>query len=325
MSTPVYELHSDTGNRMFVKRDDLLSFGLGGNKVRIANAFFDDMKEKNCDTMIAYGSTSSNLCRVIANRCAIEQIPCYIICSHSESEASDTVTSNTRLMELLGASMIPCKKNAIAQAVEDTRNRLLGAGRKPYYIYGNKYGTGNEGVAARAYADAYQEIIEAEHTLGITFDYLFHASGTGATQSGLICGHLLHGDAKKIVGISVSRDRKRGSSIIAQGVTSLLAEKGFPREFSLSEEILLEDEYRRGGYGLYDEAILACIQREFRTNSLPLDPVYTGKAFLGMEEYLKKHQIKEKNILFLHTGGTPLFYDCLNRGELTAFGKENLC
>ncbi|MDY2939245.1 MAG: pyridoxal-phosphate dependent enzyme [Fusicatenibacter sp.] len=319
MSTPVYELHSDNGNRMFVKRDDLLSFGLGGNKVRIAAAFFDDMKAKNCDTMIAYGSASSNLCRVIANRCAMEQIPCYIICSQSESETTREVTSNTRLMELLHAVIIPCKKDAIAPAVENTLLQLRREGRRPYYIYGNKYGTGNEGVPARAYADAYDEIIGDEASLGVTFDYIFHASGTGATQSGLICGHLLHGDQKKIVGISVSRDRERGSSIIAQGVTSLLAEKGYTNKFSPSEEIILEDGYRRGGYGLYDREILSCIRKEFCTNSLPLDPIYTGKAFLGMEEYLKDHQIRGKNILFLHTGGTPLFYDCLNRGELSDF------
>ena len=38
---------------------------------------------------------------------------------------------------------------------------------------------------------------------------------------------------------------------------------------------------------------------------MPLDPTYTGKAFWGMREYIKKNKIVGKKILFIHTGGTP--------------------
>ncbi len=44
---------------------------------------------------------------------------------------------------------------------------------------------------------------------------------------------------------------------------------------------------------------------------LPLDSTYTGKAFYGMKEYLTKNNIKDKKILFIHTGGTPLFFNDL--------------
>lgn len=30
-----------------------------------------------------------------------------------------------------------------------------------------------------------------------------------------------------------------------------------------------------------------------------------------MKEYIKKNHIKDKKILFIHTGGTPLFFDKL--------------
>ena len=50
---------------------------------------------------------------------------------------------------------------------------------------------------------------------------------------------------------------------------------------------------------------------------IPLDETYTGKAFTGMTEYIKKENITGKNILFIHTGGTPLFFDVLKetKGE----------
>lgn len=46
-------------------------------------------------------------------------------------------------------------------------------------------------------------------------------------------------------------------------------------------------------------------------NGIPLDPTYTGKAFLGMRDYIIKNNISNKNVLFIHTGGTPLFFDNL--------------
>ena len=42
---------------------------------------------------------------------------------------------------------------------------------------------------------------------------------------------------------------------------------------------------------------------------IPLDATYTGKAFMGMTEYIE--DVKGKNILFIHTGGTPLFFDAM--------------
>ena len=44
---------------------------------------------------------------------------------------------------------------------------------------------------------------------------------------------------------------------------------------------------------------------------IPLDTTYTGKAFWGMEKYILENKIEGKNILFIHTGGTPLFFNDL--------------
>lgn len=322
-NSPIYPIKNTkgNGNRIYVKREDLLPFSLGGNKVRIAREFFRDMEEKNCDTMVVYGNTRSNLCRVIANQCYIQNIPCYMISSREEHEKEREETGNSRLMELLGAKIIPCTKAEIASAVEETMKSIEETGRKPYYIYGNKWGTGNEATATAAYVKAYREIQDFEEEHALSFDYIFHASGTGATQSGLICGHILAGDSTKIIGISVSsREYERGVSVIRTGVESYLKGRKISRNFDTDQEIFLECKYNKGGYGIYDEEILDCIRRQFRKNSLPLDPVYTGKAFLGMEKYLEEQEITGKNILFLHTGGTPLFYDCLYAGKLKQEG-----
>ena len=307
--TPITKLNIP-GNRFFIKREDLLPFSCGGNKVRIAHEFLADMKAKGGNCLIMYGNSRSNLCRVLANACYMESIPCMMICS-DDPDGVHRKTGNSVLVDLLGLEIIYCQKSAIAPAVDEAMRRASARGLTPYYIYGNRLGTGNEGCAARAYAKAYDEICVQEETMGVHFDYIFHASGTGATQSGLVCGHLVRGDERIIVGISVSRDKKRGTDIIKSGVAQWFSDEGKSLPPRFTEEILLADDYLAGGYGEYNEEILETIRAEWRNDGVCLDPAYTGKAFHGMLSYLRENDIKDKNILFIHTGGTPLFYDAL--------------
>ncbi|MDD3337934.1 MAG: pyridoxal-phosphate dependent enzyme [Lachnospiraceae bacterium] len=315
--TPLYEIENrkGDGNHLFVKRDDLLPFSLGGNKVRIAQEFLADMKAKRKTAMIIYGDSRSNLCRVLANLCHREDIPCYMICTSVHSDGGET--NNSRIMEWLHTTIVPCEKNAIAPAVDETMELLKARGYDPYYIYGNRYGTGNEGVAARAYAKAYGEICSYEQERGIDFDYIFCPSGTGATHSGLVCGSLQVEDKRKIVGISVARDAKRGAEILKQGIESYFTLEGKACPEHFEDAVCFTDKYVLEGYGCANTAIYETIRREYEYNGLPLDPTYTGKAFWGMQEYLQEHEIRDKNILFLHTGGIPLFFDFLQGGKET--------
>ena len=64
-----------------------------------------------------------------------------------------------------------------------------------------------------------------------------------------------------------------------------------------------------GGYGQFNEEIIKTIKELLLNEGIPFDPTYTGKAFWGMKQYFKDRKINSKNILFIHTGGTPLFFD----------------
>ena len=65
------------------------------------------------------------------------------------------------------------------------------------------------------------------------------------------------------------------------------------------------------GYGNEDNRVKETIETVLKIYGIPLDATYTGKAFMGMTEYIK--DLKDKNILFIHTGGTPLFFDELRK------------
>ena len=118
------------------------------------------------------------------------------------------------------------------------------------------------------------------------------------------------------MGISVSRNETRGKQVIARNLEEYaqMHKSSLPQNFK--EKILFTDQYMENGYGTYSQDTADLIRSIYRSEGTPLDMTYTGKAFCGMVKYLEDHQIRNKNILFLHTGGTPLFFDFLEEYNL---------
>lgn len=290
--------------RLFIKRDDLIPFSFGGNKYRIASELFKDMSNKGCNCIIGYGNTRSNMCRVIANLASSKGYPCYIVNPILSDDPSE-ITYNGRIVNLCNAIIRKCPASNVAETIEAVIKECNEAGLKPYYINGDKYGRGNEEAQLRAYSLAYQEIKVQANELGLSFDYIFLPTGTGMTQGGLLAGKIQAKGNERIIGISVARDSNRETEIIY-----MMLDAFFGHPISRNGEVLVDDSFMCGGYGQYDDCVANTIHSLLINYGLPLDPIYTGKAFAGMVSYIKEHKI-EGNILFLHTGGSPLFFDYL--------------
>lgn len=299
-ATPIVFLDSIDSNKYYVKRDDLIPFSFGGNKARKARLFFKEIDSGDYDCVVTYGSHSSNHCRVIANECCRRGMKCYII---SPKEAS-AHSFNSQMMELFGAEITTVPVVSVHETIENTILNLERKGKKPYFIQGGGHGN----IGTEAYVQCYYEIIDQEKQLGVHFDYIFFASGTGTTQAGLVCGQLLSGDERKIVGVSIARKNPRGRNVVIDSIKSYLG--NIFSEEEVQEKTVFVDDYTNG-YGSEDSKVEHTIKDVLKTYGIPLDSTYTGKAFMGMREYLK--DIKERNILFIHTGGTPLFFDCLDK------------
>lgn len=304
--TPIQKLRENINNNtIYIKRDDLIPISFGGNKARKAILFFEDIKVKGCDYVVTYGSSRSNHCRIISNIAASKGIPCDII---SPLETSRT-TSNSKMMELFGVEVIQCPVSAVRDTINKKIESLETQGYKPYFIQGGGHGN----IGTQAYMDAYKEIKDYEKNIDLHFDYIFHTSGTGTTQAGLVCGQLINGDERQIIGISNARRNPYGGQVVLDSVNDYL--KTICMTSVNSDLISFIDDYVLDGYGAYNDEIIKTIKQVLIQDGIPMDTTYTGKAFWGMKEYIKKYQITGKNILFIHTGGTPLFFDDL--GELT--------
>ena len=307
--TPIIKINSQLTCNIYIKRDDLLPFSFGGNKVRIAEEFFADMRRKKHDSIIGYGNSRSNLCRVIANMSKYYGVKCCII-SPKDDDGQRVETSNSKIVRLCDSEIVICSKDNVSKTVSETISRHKDAGYSPYYIYGNEFGTGNKSTPVNAYYKCYNEILSQAKAYDLDFDYIFLATGTGMTQAGLLSGKLVSNGKEKIVGISVARKTEQETNVIYDYVKSFFKKKQLNTNI-LKDDICVVDEYIGKGYGKKSSIIDKAIYDMMVLNGIPLAPTYTGKAFLGMRDYIIKNNISNKNVLFIHTGGTPLFFDNL--------------
>lgn len=292
-------------NNIYMKRDDLISFSFGGNKARKAKYFLKEILGNEYKTVVTYGSKFSNHCRVVANICKQNSLKCIIISPYG----ADSTNINRQLIEMNNAEIIECE----VEEVSDTINKVLlkendKFNNKAYFIPGGGHGN----LGTQAYIDAYHEIELWSRQNNRIFDYIFLASGTGTTQAGLILGNLIHKKKCKIVGFSVAREKEYGTSVIQESILDYIDNN----DINIDKDninIDFYDDYVTRIYGETNEDINQTIREVYEKFGIALNTSYTGKAFLGMKNYININNITDKNILFINTGGVPLFFDDLRK------------
>lgn len=302
--TPVQQIEEN----LYIKREDLIPYSFGGNKARKGFLFFEEIDKGKYDCVVTYGSSHSNHCRIISNMAITRCMPCYLISPEEVSE----VTYNSRFMQLFGAKIITVPVEQVHDTIEKKLEELKSIGKKPYFIPGGGHGN----IGTQAYVDCYEEIKKFEKEKGIFFDYIFFASGTGTTQAGLVCGQLMSGDDRKIVGISIARKNPRGRDIILDSIREYMPNI---REKKIQEKTIFVDDYVGNGYGKESIEVEKTIKMCMLKYGIPMDSTYTAKAFLGMKKFIQSNSITDKKILFIHTGGTPLFFDDFGRMKNDSF------
>lgn len=298
--TPIQRLHSFSKNNIYIKREDLIDLAFGGNKARKITYFAEDILKNKNDYIVTYGSSQSNHCRVTAAIAAKLGLKCLLILA---DDGKFDYNGNYFLYDLFGAEIITVNVNEVSKSIDLIMKKLRKKGYNPYFITGGGHGN----LGTQAYVDAYEEIRKQSSEIGVHFDYIFLASGTGTTHAGLEIGQKLNGDNTDIIGISIARKELRGKQVILDSINEYKREKKI--QLSVEEkDIKFIDSYIGNGYADIYKGILEVIKSMARQENILLDPVYTGKAFYGMLDFIEKNNINNKNILFIHTGGSPLLF-----------------
>ncbi|GAA1051967.1 1-aminocyclopropane-1-carboxylate deaminase/D-cysteine desulfhydrase [Dietzia psychralcaliphila] len=269
-----------SGRELFIKRDDLLPFPLAGNKVRKLFYELADI-DLTTTTILTVGAVNSNHCRTAAMIAARRGGQTHLIL-HGDV-ASKSAQFTLTMLKRLGATWEVVEPGGIRNAIHSAQETLPG---QVHFIPGGCHTPA--GVAA--YSSA---VYELEDHLDGPPDLIVHASGTGATQAGIIAGcHNIGWKSTRVFGVSVARDAKRGTESIREAL-SWQSLEDLPIELS--------DEYRAGGYGLTDQRVTQALETGWR-NGLPLDGTYTAKAFSALLDE-EGPATRVNRVVFWHTGG----------------------
>lgn len=299
--TPLEYYDEFRGNKIYIKRDDLTEPALGGNKVRKLELFLADAQKENADYIVTYGAAQSNHCRLTVATAHKLGFKTLLILAKSDEV---NYNGNYLIYDLFDTEIVWTDINHVSETIETTLKGLTDKGFNPYFIQGGGHGN----LGTHAYKLAFDEIQLQQQQMNIDFDYIFHASGTGTTQAGLVAGKTIEKSKIDIVGISIARNEKRGKEVIKKSVTDYL-EENYTGNNTFKSKIIFTDRFVGKGYADIYPGIISTIRNVAKSASILLDPVYTGKAFHGMLKYIEENEVKDRHILFLHTGGTPLLFN----------------
>lgn len=279
-----------------VVRDDLFPGIGGGNKSRKALEYEKDIERVGANALVTTGGIQSNHCRAIALLAARKGWQCHIV-YHGSKERYEQEHGNALLVKMSGATVEFVMADQISGSMDCAMRRFKSQGFVPYYVTGG----GHDLPGGIAYVKAMEELRQKLIVLNWKPNYIFLASGTGSTQSGILVGTLKNGwDETQVVGISVARKQERGIEVINAFNCNLT--DYYKMKPVANDKIVFLDEYLCGGYELFSSDMQSYLMEIACKKGLLLDTTYSGKAFWGMMNYIKIYELKG-NILFWHTGG----------------------
>lgn len=316
-NTPIHKLENLSkkyGMNIFIKRDDMTGYACGGNKLRKLDFLLKDALDKNCTVLLTYGGAQTNHGRLTAAVAARFGLKCGII---MDGPAPKKATGNLILDKMLGADLFfmddtgfkdepkEIKAEKYKKLVEKTTAEVV----KMYEDQGDKVYSipigGSSQVGAAGYVMAVKEIKDQLDDMNVKMDYVFTGFGSVGTYGGLYLGSKYFNAGFTPIGVSVSHKNE----VEMQEKVNFIKETNEFLELGVDvtqDDMWIEDGYVGIAYNVPDPVTRKYVYMMAREEAIILDACYTGKVFRGMIEMIEKGEIsKDKNIMFLHTGGIP--------------------
>ena len=296
-------LSEEFGTNLYIKRDDHTGSEISGNKVRKLEYLAKDAQDNGYNLLITCGGIQSNHCRAtvaVATKLGMKSAVLLRI------DAQPPVVGNYFLDKLMGADVKFCTRpeysSSRAEIMEAMADEYRKQGYNPYII---PEGASNA-IGTLGYYNCMNEILEQEKEMGITFNTIVVATGSGGTYAGLYLANEVKKLGKRVIGMAVCDDTEYFTNIahnIATEALQYLPE--YKNEVLNRDNIEINDKYVGIGYALSRPEELEFIKKFARQEAIILDPVYTGKGMYGVFNELQEggNISKDDNVLFIHTGG----------------------
>jgi len=280
--------------RAWVLRDDLTGFALGGNKIRKLEYLLGDALSRHVDTLVVEGATSFSRNAAAAGKAHGLDIHVVV----AGDEAAQNPLSREYFKAMGAKSHYVADNDDIPARQRDLVEVLRGEGRNVQVLHPG----GSDPIGTLGYIAAFAEIIEHMGREAVAFDQIFHATGSAATQAGLVLGQAISGCRQmRIVGIAISKPAEVQRRRVADLAGATAAMLGI--DFDASA-VIVDDRYLGDGYPIPSADSQAAVDLLAKAEGLVLDPIYAGKAAAALIGYARSGEFAETaNVLLIHTGG----------------------
>jgi 1-aminocyclopropane-1-carboxylate deaminase len=295
---------------IWAKREDCNSgLAYGGNKVRKLEYLAADALAQGCDTLVSIGGVQSNHTRQVAAVAARLGLRCVLV-QERWVEWPDVVydkVGNILLSRIMGADVRLDPSGfdiGIRRSWEDALASVEESGGKPYAI---PAGASDHPLGGLGFARWADELAEQERELGVFFDTIIVCSVTGSTQAGMIAGFADRERAgeRRVIGIDASAKPAETRAQVAR-IAGFTAEAIALGRDLREDEIILDDRYHAGTYGIPDTSTLDAMRLVARLEGMITDPVYEGKSMAGLIDLVERREIPATStVLYAHLGGQP--------------------
>jgi len=294
---PLFNAGRELGIDLWIKRDDLTGFAMGGNKGRKIEYILGDALSRRARKIVTCGAAESNFVRQLAVGCQMARIEFHAVVMERPFEPGFEVlgappkgNANQKIALLAGATFHRMENGPWETLFKSATNlaRELGAFEIPI--------GGSTPLGALAFYHAAAEVPG--------FDVILHASSSGSTQMGLHVA--FSGSNTHVLGISCDPEEAliEDHTELGRGLCRLLG-----MEEDRAEGIDLRFDWVGPGYGVPSDAGQGALRWLLSKEGIVLDPIYSGKAFAALLDIAKSGEFGGKRVLFWHTGGTPAFFN----------------
>jgi D-cysteine desulfhydrase len=300
-------ISEDLGIALYIKRDDLTDFGMGGNKLRKLEYYMYDATSKGATMLLTVGGAQTNHGRLTAAIAAKFGLKCAIV---AIDDYPGEISSNLLLDRIMGAEVFLAAprpempyENQLEMAVSRVQHQYEAAGEKVYYI--PMGGSGVVGIPG--YYDCAVELAGQMNCMGLSAGRLVVAVGSMGTYMGLFAGikNERLEPALMLEGIAIAPFYKDPAAFAFAYYENARAFHRLPYQAKPSD-FLIRNDYTFDGYNNPVKDVRDAVYYMARKEGILLDPCYTGKAFYGLLDLVKTGEIpRGETVVFLHTGGQP--------------------
>lgn len=291
-------LSSQFGHEIYILREDLTGFGLGGNKTRKVDFLLGDALAKRATTLVTMKATSfSRNAAAGASACGLEL---HVVLPGIESSQNPLSQS---VFAKWGARLHyeDNGPNALINRQKTIEVSLRNQGKNVYVLHPG----GSDAIGVLSYVSVFGEICAFSAQTGIHFSHIMHSTSSAGTQAGLIVGKCIADHDVQIVGISASRNTFDQSMLVKELAKSTL--QLLDRSLDPGK-VIVDDGFVGPGYAQTSKEGEIAAQTFAELEGILLDSVYTGKAAAALINYLENNRFEDGPVLFIHTGGNADVY-----------------